>query len=180
MDGRVSASVWTAGRGRRIWHVQKLLGWEPPDPTSDLFRQSAPVARFNQFERIGCFLSSPLLAMEGIMAGKEISVKKYVAKLSGEEREQLEVLIRKGKGPARRLPADPHRHVCQGRLRFQATHCRDAHADPDEAGAGSARRLRVRAQRYRQPVSCHSRRSKAGATSSPSSTVRARRRGISY
>ena len=41
--------------------------------------------------------------MEGIMAGKEISVKKYVVKLSGEEREQLEVLIRKGKGPARRL-----------------------------------------------------------------------------
>ena len=37
------------------------------------------------------------------MAGKEISVKKYVVKLSGEEREQLEVLIRKGKGPARRL-----------------------------------------------------------------------------
>jgi transposase len=41
--------------------------------------------------------------MEGIMAGKEISVKKYVVRLSGEEREQLEVLIRKGKGPARRL-----------------------------------------------------------------------------
>jgi transposase len=41
--------------------------------------------------------------MERIMAGKEISVKKYVVKLSGEEREQLEVLIRKGKGLARRL-----------------------------------------------------------------------------
>ena len=37
------------------------------------------------------------------MAGKEISVKKYVVRLSGEEREQLEGLIRKGKGPARRL-----------------------------------------------------------------------------
>jgi hypothetical protein len=37
------------------------------------------------------------------MAGKEISVKKYVVKLRGEEREQLEVLIRKGKGPARSL-----------------------------------------------------------------------------
>jgi Homeodomain-like domain len=41
--------------------------------------------------------------MEAIMAGKEISVKKYVVRLSAEEREQLEMLIRKGKGPARRL-----------------------------------------------------------------------------
>ena len=37
------------------------------------------------------------------MAGKEISVKKYVVRLSAEEREQLEVVIRKGNGPARRL-----------------------------------------------------------------------------
>ena len=37
------------------------------------------------------------------MVGKEISVKKYVVRLSVEEREQLETLIRKGKGPARRL-----------------------------------------------------------------------------
>ncbi len=37
------------------------------------------------------------------MAAKEISVKKYVVRLSGEERKQLDVLIRKGKGPARRL-----------------------------------------------------------------------------
>jgi hypothetical protein len=42
-------------------------------------------------------------AMEAIMAAKEISVKKYVVRLSGEERQQLETLIRKGKGPARRL-----------------------------------------------------------------------------
>jgi hypothetical protein len=41
--------------------------------------------------------------MEAIMASKEISVKKYVVRLSGEEREQLETLIRKGKSPARRL-----------------------------------------------------------------------------
>ena len=46
---------------------------------------------------------SPLLAMEAIMAGKEISVKKYVVRLSAEERQQLEGLIRKGKGRARRL-----------------------------------------------------------------------------
>src|SRR5271163_858169 len=37
------------------------------------------------------------------MAAKEISVKKYVVKLSGEERAQLEALIRKGKSPAQRL-----------------------------------------------------------------------------
>ena len=37
------------------------------------------------------------------MAEKEISVKIYVVRLSGEERQQLETLIRKGKGPARRL-----------------------------------------------------------------------------
>src|SRR5262245_65077634 len=42
-------------------------------------------------------------AMERIMARKEISVKKYVVRLSGEERQQLETLIRKEKGPARRL-----------------------------------------------------------------------------
>src|SRR5450631_2444868 len=41
--------------------------------------------------------------METIMAAKEISVKKYVVRLSGEEREQLEGLIRKGKSAAQRL-----------------------------------------------------------------------------
>ena len=37
------------------------------------------------------------------MAAREISVKKYVVRLSGEEREHLEALIRKGKSAARRL-----------------------------------------------------------------------------
>ena len=37
------------------------------------------------------------------MSAKEIAVKKYVVRLSSEERQQLETLIRKGKGPARRL-----------------------------------------------------------------------------
>ena len=37
------------------------------------------------------------------MAAKEISVKKYVVRLSGEERERVETLIRKGKSPAQRL-----------------------------------------------------------------------------
>jgi len=38
-----------------------------------------------------------------IMSTKEISVKKYVVRLSTEEREHLETLLRKGKSPARRL-----------------------------------------------------------------------------
>ena len=38
-----------------------------------------------------------------IMSSKEISVKKYVVRLSVEEREQLEALIRKGSSPAQRL-----------------------------------------------------------------------------
>ena len=37
------------------------------------------------------------------MASKEISVKKYVVRLNGDERERLEALIRKGKSPARLL-----------------------------------------------------------------------------
>jgi len=38
-----------------------------------------------------------------MMAAKAISVKRYVVRLSGEEREHLEALIRKGKSPAQRL-----------------------------------------------------------------------------
>jgi hypothetical protein len=41
--------------------------------------------------------------MEAIMAAREISVKKYVVRLNAEERQQLEALIRKGKGPVRRV-----------------------------------------------------------------------------
>ena len=37
------------------------------------------------------------------MAGKEILVKKYVVRLSGEERERLEAMLRKGKSPAQAL-----------------------------------------------------------------------------
>src|SRR3979490_145625 len=37
------------------------------------------------------------------MAAKEISVKKYVVRLSGEERGGVEALLRKGKSPAQRL-----------------------------------------------------------------------------
>ena len=37
------------------------------------------------------------------MAAKQTSVKKYVVRLSGEERERLEALLRKGKNPAQRM-----------------------------------------------------------------------------
>ena len=37
------------------------------------------------------------------MAAREIIVKKYVVRLSGEERERLAALTRKGRGPAQRL-----------------------------------------------------------------------------
>jgi len=37
------------------------------------------------------------------MAGKDVAVKKYVVRLSAEEREHLQALIRKGKSPAKRL-----------------------------------------------------------------------------
>src|SRR5262249_20749178 len=43
------------------------------------------------------------LAREAIMAAKEISVKKYVVRLSGEERERLGTLILEGKSPSRRV-----------------------------------------------------------------------------
>jgi hypothetical protein len=36
-------------------------------------------------------------ATEATMAGTDIAVKKYVVRLSAEEREQLQALIRKGK-----------------------------------------------------------------------------------
>src|SRR5580658_6681673 len=43
------------------------------------------------------------LATEAGMAGKDISVKKHVVRLSAGEREHLQALIRKGKRPAKRL-----------------------------------------------------------------------------
>src|SRR5271157_707408 len=147
------------------------------------------------------------LATEAGMAGKDISVKKYVVRLSAGEREHLQALIRKGKSPAKRLlkarillKADVSeagegwsdsriiqaldtsasmiyrvrkqlveegfeamlsrkRRMTPCRLPagvpgrdLEATHCRDAHANPDETRTCSPHRLRVRAQRYRQPV----------------------------
>src|ERR1700730_6181204 len=46
---------------------------------------------------------SQQLATETMMAGKEIAVKKYVVRLSEDERNQLNELIRKGKSSAQRL-----------------------------------------------------------------------------
>ena len=81
--------------------------------------QTRPLWRDHQGRRNGTFSTSrPLqpirkdlvirfrrqrLAREAIMAAKEISVKKYVVRLSGEERGRLETLLRKGKSPARRV-----------------------------------------------------------------------------
>ena len=39
-DRRVSASAWTARRGRRTWYVRKLVVREPGDPTSDQSQHS--------------------------------------------------------------------------------------------------------------------------------------------
>ena len=42
-------------------------------------------------------------AREASVAGKDVAVKKYVVRLSAEERAELEAAIRKGKSPAQRL-----------------------------------------------------------------------------
>ena len=42
-DGRVSASARTARRGRRTWHVWKLVVREPGDPTSNQSQHSGLV-----------------------------------------------------------------------------------------------------------------------------------------
>ncbi len=61
------------------------------------------VARFNEFERILRFASVATIC-EGGNHGREGDCgKEVVVRLSSEERQQLETLIRKGKGPARRL-----------------------------------------------------------------------------
>lgn len=60
------------------------------------------------------------MATEAITAAREISVKKYVVRLSGEGRQQLEALIRKGTSPARQL--------LKARILLQA--------DVSEAGGG--------------------------------------------
>src|SRR5208282_6064247 len=48
-------------------------------------------------------LSIAIRAMEEVMAAKAPSVKRYVVRLSAEERQQLEAMVRKGKSPAQRL-----------------------------------------------------------------------------
>jgi hypothetical protein len=58
--------------------------------------------------------------MEASMAGRYVAVKKYVVRLSADEREQLEALIGKGKSPARLL--------LKARILLKA--------DVSEAGAG--------------------------------------------
>ena len=43
------------------------------------------------------------IAAEAIMIFKDIAIKRYVVRLSAEERSYLDELIRKGKSPAQRL-----------------------------------------------------------------------------
>jgi hypothetical protein len=92
-------------------------GFLPPEDRTDLIalardgsvahrlgrRANALVACVNQFEWDRVIRLVALLATEATMAVKEILVKKYVVRLSGEERERLEALIRKGKNSAQRL-----------------------------------------------------------------------------
>jgi hypothetical protein len=61
------------------------------------------------------------------MGAREISVKKYVVRLSGEERERLETLIRKGKSPARR--------VLNARILLKAADLSDAQFEASLSGA---------------------------------------------
>ena len=61
------------------------------------------VARFNQFERIWRFAAIATIGDGGQDACEGDFGKDYVVRLSGEERRQLETLVRKGKSPARRL-----------------------------------------------------------------------------
>ena len=42
-DGRVIASAWSTRRGRRPWHVRKLLAREPGDLASGQWRYAALV-----------------------------------------------------------------------------------------------------------------------------------------
>src|SRR6516162_7895815 len=73
-------------------------GWPATISSADTSRPLQPIRKdlVIRFRR-------QRLAREAIMAAKEISVKKYVVRLSGEERERLETLLRKGKSPARRV-----------------------------------------------------------------------------
>src|SRR5215831_14859474 len=86
---RTAAAPRMAGRGEHARHHHRVhAASRPLQPIrKDL------VIRFRRQR----------LAREAIMAAKEISVKKYVVRLSGEERERLETLLRKGKSPARRV-----------------------------------------------------------------------------
>jgi len=67
------------------------------------------------------------------VAGKEIAVKKYLVKLSAEERELLETLTRSGKHAARKL--------LKARILLKAdvSEARKGLRQPDRGGAGHQR-----------------------------------------
>ena len=84
-----------AGEGIRTLDPNLGKGSEPPPSTYS--PASTNLKGFNDS------LFSPSWAEERIMAGKEILVKKYVVRLSAEERDRLDALLRKGKSPAQQL-----------------------------------------------------------------------------
>ena len=89
------------------------------------------------------------------MAAQEIVVKKYVVRLSGDEREQLATLIRKGKSPAQRL--------MKARILLKA--------DGAEAGEGLASRVSAK-------WLCHLHRSKRMSPGSCSSVASDRKTAV--
>src|SRR5262249_37883034 len=96
------------------------------------------------------------------MAAKEISVKKYVVRLSGEERERLETLIRKGKSPT---PGAEGADLVEGRCRgsWQRVERQPDHRSSGNqpihglSGAQTAggRRLRGRVEPQAARDACH-------------------------
>ena len=67
------------------------------------------------------------------MAASESCVKKYVVRLSGEEREHLAMLLRKGKSPAQRL--------LKARILLKAdiSETGEGWSEPDRQGTGNQR-----------------------------------------
>src|SRR5262249_32259820 len=114
---RLRSPTFFAACQTLAWHVHHLAAGRASDEDSRRLRSTARAVTTKMLISLGR-PSRPLqrirkdlvirfrrqrLAREAIMAAKEISVKKYVVRLSGEERERLETLIRKGKSPARRV-----------------------------------------------------------------------------
>src|SRR5262249_3112925 len=102
---RVSPESWCSPVDPGCYKCRRPRRWAPGPLLLGCGLHAAPTSRPLQPIRKDLVIRfrRQRLAREAIMAAKEISVKKYVVRLSGEERERLETLIRKGKSPARRV-----------------------------------------------------------------------------